>query len=99
MLLPPWAKDACDFVRQHRLALESEFVSANLHHWIDLVFGYKQVAVATYPPSTSFSISNEVTRQGEGRPLLSRSLCKGLCLYGLVIRVRCAPRLRLAKKL
>lgn len=40
--LPPWAKDAFDFVRIHRLALESEQVSQHLHHWIDLVFGYKQ---------------------------------------------------------
>ena len=40
--LPPWAKDAHDFVFQHRLALESDYVSANLHHWIDLVFGSKQ---------------------------------------------------------
>ena len=40
--LPPWAKNAHDFIRQHRNALESEYVSAHLHHWIDLVFGYKQ---------------------------------------------------------
>jgi len=42
--LPPWAKgSAHEFIRLHRQALESEYVSANLHHWIDLVFGYKQV--------------------------------------------------------
>ncbi|CAM9496985.1 unnamed protein product, partial [Ectocarpus fasciculatus] len=40
--LPPWAKDAFDFVRIHRLALESEQVSRHLHRWIDLVFGYQQ---------------------------------------------------------
>ncbi|XP_064393489.1 protein FAN-like [Halichondria panicea] len=41
-LLPPWAKDAADFTRQCREALECDYVSAHLHHWIDLIFGYKQ---------------------------------------------------------
>uniref|UniRef100_UPI0037E887B8 lipopolysaccharide-responsive and beige-like anchor protein isoform X1 n=1 Tax=Semicossyphus pulcher TaxID=241346 RepID=UPI0037E887B8 len=40
--LPPWAKSPEDFVRINRLALESEFVSCQLHQWIDLIFGYKQ---------------------------------------------------------
>ena len=41
--LPPWAKGSPhEFIRIHRLALESEYVSRNLHHWIDLIFGYKQ---------------------------------------------------------
>ncbi|XP_029393346.1 neurobeachin isoform X3 [Mus pahari] len=40
--LPPWAKKPEDFVRINRMALESEFVSCQLHQWIDLIFGYKQ---------------------------------------------------------
>uniref|UniRef100_A0A8C2XS59 Neurobeachin n=1 Tax=Cyclopterus lumpus TaxID=8103 RepID=A0A8C2XS59_CYCLU len=40
--LPPWAKSPEEFVRINRLALESEFVSCQLHQWIDLIFGYKQ---------------------------------------------------------
>lgn len=40
--LPKWAKNAFDFVYMHRKALESEIVSQNLHHWIDLIWGKKQ---------------------------------------------------------
>ncbi|CAH1776878.1 unnamed protein product [Owenia fusiformis] len=40
--LPPWAKTPEDFVRINRMALETEFISCQLHHWIDLIFGYKQ---------------------------------------------------------
>ena len=40
--LPPWAKSAEEFVRINREALESEYVSSHLHHWIDLIFGCKQ---------------------------------------------------------
>ncbi|XP_024012912.1 BEACH domain-containing protein C1 [Eutrema salsugineum] len=40
--LPPWAKSPIDFVHKQRMALESEHVSAHLHEWIDLIFGYKQ---------------------------------------------------------
>ncbi|VDN90901.1 unnamed protein product [Brugia pahangi] len=43
VVLPAWAKDdAREFVRMHRQALECDYVSANLHNWIDLIFGYKQ---------------------------------------------------------
>ena len=41
--LPPWAKgDPHEFIRMHREALESDYVSQHLHEWIDLIFGYKQ---------------------------------------------------------
>ncbi|CAI5757465.1 unnamed protein product [Candida verbasci] len=41
--LPPWAKnDPKIFIDKNREALESPYVSANLHLWIDLIFGFKQ---------------------------------------------------------
>ncbi|GBM24392.1 Neurobeachin [Araneus ventricosus] len=42
VILPPWASTPEEFVRINRMALESEFVSCQLHQWIDLIFGYKQ---------------------------------------------------------
>ncbi|XP_041955880.1 WD repeat and FYVE domain-containing protein 3 isoform X5 [Alosa sapidissima] len=43
VILPAWAKgDPREFIRVHRQALECDYVSAHLHEWIDLIFGYKQ---------------------------------------------------------
>ena len=41
--LPKWANNSeFNFIRYHKKAIESRYVSQNLHHWIDLIFGYKQ---------------------------------------------------------
>lgn len=43
VLLPRWAQgSARQFIRLHRAALESEYVSAHLHQWVDLIFGFQQ---------------------------------------------------------
>jgi hypothetical protein len=55
--LPGWAESPLHFVYTNRKALESDFVSARLHQWIDLVFGKLQrgpgavAAMNTYPPA------------------------------------------------
>ncbi|KAJ8112184.1 hypothetical protein OPT61_g5395 [Boeremia exigua] len=53
--LPPWAKgDPAIFIAKQREALESPYVSANLHHWIDLIFGHKQRGEASIEAANVF---------------------------------------------
>lgn len=40
--LPNWSKSPIDFIYKHRRALESDYVSAHINEWIDLIWGYKQ---------------------------------------------------------
>lgn len=63
--LPPWARnDPRLFILIHRQALESDHVSQNICHWIDLVFGYKQKgkasvqAINVFHPAVSDSYNN-----------------------------------------
>lgn len=53
--LPPWAHgNPREFIRVHRRALESKYVSENLHHWIDLIFGIKQTGQAALDAQNVF---------------------------------------------
>jgi WD40 repeat protein len=55
VMLPTWANDSsAEFIRINRLALESEYVSQNLHAWIDLIFGYKQKGAAAKAANNLF---------------------------------------------
>lgn len=55
VILPPWAKgDPELFIAKHREALESPYVSKNLHRWIDLVFGFKQRGEAAVEATNVF---------------------------------------------
>lgn len=100
VLLPPWAKDAYDFVRAHRLALESEQVSQHLHHWIDLVFGYKQrgyeaVSAAnvfyylTYEGAVDLSQASDEERHSHDSDKITFIASKTICtVYVLVWNAR-----------
>ncbi|KAM4599617.1 WD repeat- and FYVE domain-containing protein 4 [Fundulus diaphanus] len=53
--LPPWAKgDPQEFIRIHREALESDYVSSCLHLWIDLIFGHRQQGSAAVESVNTF---------------------------------------------
>jgi neurobeachin-like protein 1/2 len=53
--LPPWANGSPEeFVRLHRAALESDYVSANLHRWFDLIFGFQQRGPAAIAATNVF---------------------------------------------
>ncbi|CDQ88406.1 unnamed protein product, partial [Oncorhynchus mykiss] len=55
VVLPPWAKgDPREFIRVHREALESEYVSSHLHLWIDLIFGHCQQGPAAVESLNTF---------------------------------------------
>lgn len=65
--LPRWARTPTEYLQKMREALESDYVSQNLHKWIDLIFGYKQCSIednnvfhpVTYQGRTDLSVLND----------------------------------------
>jgi factor associated with neutral sphingomyelinase activation len=54
VILPPWAPTAKAYIQLNRQALESPYVSSQLHSWIDLIFGAKQRGAAAEAANNLF---------------------------------------------
>jgi hypothetical protein len=86
--LPPWAKDSADeFIRLHRQALESDYVSEHLHEWIDLIFGYKQQGKAAAEAGnlfhyTSYKEGRESALAAVTDPVARKALLDQIAFFG-----------------
>ncbi|XP_075790753.1 WD repeat- and FYVE domain-containing protein 4 isoform X2 [Pelodiscus sinensis] len=86
--LPPWADgDPYKFIGLHRQALESDYVSAHLHHWIDLIFGHKQhgsaavEAVNTFHP---YFYGDKVDLNSTSDPLIKSTILGFVSNFGQI---------------
>ncbi|XP_077530506.1 lysosomal-trafficking regulator mauve isoform X1 [Haemaphysalis longicornis] len=84
--LPSWCRgDPRLFVLVQRQALESDYVTEHLGHWIDLVFGYKQTgkaaeeAINVFHPATYYGVDVSSVAQD---PVSQRALETMIRTYG-----------------
>lgn len=83
--LPGWARDAYDFIRINREALESDYVSENLHKWIDLIFGYKQQGLEAESSMNQYyylTYENKVDLSKASDPAVRRGLETQIVQFG-----------------
>ncbi|KAJ3610114.1 hypothetical protein NHX12_022208 [Muraenolepis orangiensis] len=81
VVLPPWAKDdPQEFIRAHREALESDYVSSHLHLWIDLIFGHRQQGPAAVESLNTFHPYFYAQRRTRGQEALLDPLIKSTML-------------------
>eukprot|EP00299_Pterocystis_sp_00344_P015525 c7760_g1_i2.p1 GENE.c7760_g1_i2~~c7760_g1_i2.p1 ORF type:complete len:961 (-),score=246.06 c7760_g1_i2:23-2503(-) len=83
--LPPWAPSPSEFLSTMRAALESDFVSQNLHNWIDLVFGYKQRGEAAKVADNVFyhlTYEGAVDMENQPDPLVRHGLQRQIQEFG-----------------
>lgn len=83
LAVPSWAGTPEEFIKLHRDALESNRVSFQIHHWIDITFGYKmsgEAAIAAknvmLPASTSTMPRSIGRRQLFTQPHPPRQIAK-----------------------
>ncbi|XP_076019917.1 WD repeat- and FYVE domain-containing protein 4 isoform X2 [Genypterus blacodes] len=87
--LPPWAKgDPQEFIRIHREALESDYVSSHLHLWIDLIFGHRQQGPAAVESVNTFHpyfyARKQKGRQAATDPLIKSTIFGYVSNFGQV---------------
>lgn len=85
VILPPWARSAAEFVWTNRAALESEYVSAHLHEWVDLIFGYKQRGPAALEADNLFyylTYEDAVDLQSIDDPIIRQSTISQIVNFG-----------------
>ncbi|XP_047198145.1 WD repeat- and FYVE domain-containing protein 4 isoform X2 [Hippoglossus stenolepis] len=101
--LPPWAKgDPQEFIRIHREALESDYVSSHLHQWIDLIFGFRQQGPAAVESVNMFHPYFYIQRgrQNPKDPLIRSTILGYVSNFGQVPKQlftkphppRCGPK-------
>lgn len=61
LAVPSWAGSPEEFIKLHRDALESERVSHQIHHWIDITFGYKMSGHAAVAAKNVMLPASEAT--------------------------------------
>ncbi|OHT07145.1 hypothetical protein TRFO_01251 [Tritrichomonas foetus] len=79
--LPKWANDSpARFVKINRAALESEYVSMNIHHWIDLIFGINRNSFEHDNIYMPFSYIENIPENPEFAPMMQESALNfGIC--------------------
>ena len=82
--MPGWSNDEYDFIMKMKEFLENDEISYGISHWIDLIFGYKQVGKEAVTCGNVFEFNtyedniNLETQEKSNRSILMRSVEFGI---------------------